>query len=376
MGNAQSVNTLVPQISPETARKGIPNRLSMTFKKRVTLKTHLLLADSNSGLAFATYVPYSGAYNVVLYDGPDASCPVLATAKGIGKWKKDFRVCLPSFPRETLDIREELLRSCTVSSKLETYWFGMQVGEDRPVERFEWRQSRGREVKSTGARAGWKLVRLGGGSQDLVEDNSTKGSASDGDIVARDSMEVVGAVAATSQLLTGALRIVEAIIQLREYLKHAPSQLQRWQAELSVLECAINFIRDDPKLQTPNMARVLETITSKIEDLTHLCPRSVPNKKSARYLIGIFSARATQSRILQNFADLDRDKVTLILTIQTICGPPMSDHSIRDGTRFEGKHQHDPVHFLPSLMWTKGQGEDLGLRQDPHPKRSNSTSLK
>ncbi|RSL74168.1 hypothetical protein CEP53_000517 [Fusarium sp. AF-6] len=184
MGNAQSKNALVPQISPEMARNGISNRLAMTFEKRVTLKTHLFLADPNSGLSFAAYAPYSGAYNVILYDGPDASCPVLATAKGIGKWKKDFRVCLPSFPGETLGIREELLRSCTVSTKRETYWFGMQVGEDQPVERFEWRQSRGREVKSMGARAGWKLVRLGGGLQGLAEENGTQGSASDGEIVA------------------------------------------------------------------------------------------------------------------------------------------------------------------------------------------------
>ncbi|KAJ4208921.1 hypothetical protein NW759_013522 [Fusarium solani] len=184
MGNAQSEHTLVPQISPETARKGIPKRLSMTFEKRATLKTQLLLSDANSGLTFAVHAPHNGSYDVILYDGPNASYSVLATATGVGKWKKDFRICLPSFPGETLDTREELLRSCTISSKRETYWFGMQVREAQPIERFEWRQSRGSEVKSMGANAGWKLVRLDGGSQDLAKDNGTQRSTSDGEIVA------------------------------------------------------------------------------------------------------------------------------------------------------------------------------------------------
>ncbi|KAM0433858.1 hypothetical protein ACHAPT_003801 [Fusarium lateritium] len=184
MGNAPSKDTLVPQVSLETASNGIPHKLFMTFEKRATLKTQCRLSDPNSGLTFTVHAPHRGYYHIILHDGPDESCPVLATAKGIGKWKHDFRTSLASFPGETLDAREELLRCCTINNKRESYWFGMQLGGDQRVERFEWRQSRGSEVKSAGAGSGWKLVMLGGRSEELPEDEGTEGPTGDGEIVA------------------------------------------------------------------------------------------------------------------------------------------------------------------------------------------------
>ncbi|KAF4451309.1 hypothetical protein F53441_5730 [Fusarium austroafricanum] len=140
MGNTSSVeSTITPRISPETASKGIPLKLSASFAKRASLTLQCLLSDPTSDRVFVIHVPPNAYYDVILYDGQDATCPVLATAKGNPKWKQDFLINLPALSEDG-DTREELLRCTTVNKLKEGYWFAMQIG-DR-VERFEWRLSR------------------------------------------------------------------------------------------------------------------------------------------------------------------------------------------------------------------------------------------
>ncbi|KAJ4255986.1 hypothetical protein NW762_009060 [Fusarium torreyae] len=168
MGNASSKDsTLSPRISEETVSKGIPHKLSASYAKRASFTLQYLLSEPSSERAFTVHIPPNAYYDVILYDGPDATYPVLATAKRNSKWKEDFRIILPGLT-EDAETREELLRRTTINNKMkEGYWFGIQIG-DGP-ERFEWRASRGKQVKSIdGSSWGWKLVRLGGRSEEDI----------------------------------------------------------------------------------------------------------------------------------------------------------------------------------------------------------------
>ncbi|KAJ3549578.1 hypothetical protein NM208_g436 [Fusarium decemcellulare] len=191
MGNTQSTQTIVPQISSETISKGIPHRLCMTFAKRATLKLECLLSEPNAVPAFAVQRPHLGYYDILLYDGPNPACPVLATAKRHGKLPQDYCIGLPPRTSEdTTSERQELLRCSTIQSKTERYWFAMRIGEGQDIERFEWRWSHCDKVKSLGgATWGWKLVRFDVKPEEVGEDDDMgageiglppEGTASDG----------------------------------------------------------------------------------------------------------------------------------------------------------------------------------------------------
>ncbi|KAF4466735.1 hypothetical protein FALBO_6400 [Fusarium albosuccineum] len=145
----------------------------MTFAKRATLKLECLLSEPNAEPAFAVQRPHLGYYDIILYDGPNPACPVLATAKRHGKLPQDYCIGLPPLTSEdTTSERQELLRCSTIQSKTERYWFAMRIGEGQDIERFEWRWSHCDKVKSLGgATWGWKLPRFGGKPEEVGEDD-------------------------------------------------------------------------------------------------------------------------------------------------------------------------------------------------------------
>jgi hypothetical protein len=138
-------------------------------------------------------------------------------------------------------------------------------------------------------------------------------------------MEVVGAVAATAQLVSTAVRIIQAIVQLFEHLKHASSQFQSWQNELLALNTTILSIYETPKLLcNATVELLMRGIAVKTEELTRLCAQRwpatppVPNGRSLKKLAIALMSKNSESRILQIFAALERDKTTLLLTIGTM----------------------------------------------------------
>ncbi|KAI7772468.1 hypothetical protein LZL87_007829 [Fusarium oxysporum] len=139
MGNTSSkTSALTLRVSQETAARGIPHNLSASLTKRASFTLRCILTDPASERAFAVHVPPNGSYDVIIYDGPDAASPVLATATRNAKWKLDFRINLAALT-DGQDTREELLRCTTVNKRKEGYWFAMQLGDC--VERFEWRST-------------------------------------------------------------------------------------------------------------------------------------------------------------------------------------------------------------------------------------------
>ncbi|KAI0835752.1 hypothetical protein F5Y06DRAFT_275289 [Hypoxylon sp. FL0890] len=136
-------------------------------------------------------------------------------------------------------------------------------------------------------------------------------------------MEVLGTVAAAGQLIGTAVRILDSIAQLRDFLQHAPARYQGWHSELAVLDDTISCIRHNSALQTSQISRIIEGMAPKIETLTGLCLRHSPESKGklVSRVNRALTARTVESRILQNFQSLEHDKTTLILTISTLNVP-------------------------------------------------------
>ncbi|KAI1390660.1 uncharacterized protein F4822DRAFT_157543 [Hypoxylon trugodes] len=162
-------------------------------------------------------------------------------------------------------------------------------------------------------------------------------------------MEVLGAIAATGQLVGTVFSILDSIAQLRDFLKHAPARYQGWRDELESLSATISGIRDDSSLHTCQVGRIIEAMEPKIDVLIRFCARYSlqPKPKLIKKLQRAFSARKAEARILQNFESLERDKTALILTITTqkkansVRHPRQSNRSTMSDPRregFEGPH--------------------------------------
>jgi hypothetical protein len=130
--------------------------------------------------------------NMTLHGGPSKYHPPLATVERTGEMHEYFAITLPALP--PYQQRTELLH-CPASWKQPWFWFAMEIGDGqhRRVERFEWRRSRGSEVRSIAdqsrwGHAGWKLLRMGDESNDS-KDQKKSGARMDG--YSSDQKEVV-----------------------------------------------------------------------------------------------------------------------------------------------------------------------------------------
>ncbi|KAJ4257391.1 hypothetical protein NW762_008511 [Fusarium torreyae] len=188
MGHSDS--KIPPQMSPQSVQRGVPNVLRATYKKGFSTKVLVYLSEPEREPIYSISLPGGWYGKLLLHDGPSADSPILAGAETEGKWGSDYGILLPNISGfETSD--KEILRR--QGKMKERFWFGMQVGEgsNRHIERFEWRRSHGSEVKSVGdGKWGWKLVRLGHGSEEPSDDNPND-EPDRGDGFTSDGKEVV-----------------------------------------------------------------------------------------------------------------------------------------------------------------------------------------
>ncbi|EAQ92046.1 hypothetical protein CHGG_00281 [Chaetomium globosum CBS 148.51] len=176
MGHSHSQPTPLTLPPSLTNNHPLPTRISAAYQKSWT-KITILLHDAST----PTNNPTTPTYTITLPQGwygamtmhatnpnnpdPDSATP-LAKADPAGRMRQDFAVGLPALGKGGVQ-RAEVLRY-VVGWRHEVYWFAMAVGggggSSAGVERFEWRRSRGGEVKGVegGSGWGWKLVRVGG----------------------------------------------------------------------------------------------------------------------------------------------------------------------------------------------------------------------
>ncbi|KAI0181760.1 hypothetical protein GGR52DRAFT_526192 [Hypoxylon sp. FL1284] len=164
-------------------------------------------------------------------------------------------------------------------------------------------------------------------------------------------MEVLGAVAATGQLVGTVVGILDSINQLREFLKYAPARYHGWHTELDVLGETIACIKQNSLLQTCQVGRIVEEMAPKITTLSTLCALYAPQPKLRLYarLSRALSAKGAETRIFQSFESLEHDKTSLILTITTI-QKSKADDSIHHTNRTDTSDTEDePSHNQGSI---------------------------
>ncbi|KAK3291046.1 uncharacterized protein B0H64DRAFT_51091 [Chaetomium fimeti] len=168
MGHSHSQPSAALHLPPSLTHTGLPPRIAAAYEKSWT-KITILLSDAttpNAPTGYAITLDQGWYGSMTMRAGPRTEDPALAEVQPAGRMRQDFAVGLPALGPDAPQ-RAEVLRY-VVGWKREMYWFAMEVGNGngaRQVERFEWRRSRGGEVKGVegGSGWGWKLVRMGAG---------------------------------------------------------------------------------------------------------------------------------------------------------------------------------------------------------------------
>ncbi|KAG8666368.1 hypothetical protein FPOAC2_11478 [Fusarium poae] len=197
MGNSSSkFNT--SQLSAEELQD-IPNIIRMSYQN--SWKKYACFTSMNISLGPPDAEPMytisftKGLYgDIVLHKGPTPESPAIATSSRIKQYHDDYLITLPTGK----GIHEETLRR--PKGLKGRFWFGCLVGDgpEQRVERFEWRRSRGAEVKSVGQSkwGGYKLVRLGSTNTkeeySSSEEDFPEGSSNSGEGYTSDGKEIVG----------------------------------------------------------------------------------------------------------------------------------------------------------------------------------------
>ncbi|KAK0642172.1 hypothetical protein B0T16DRAFT_421129 [Cercophora newfieldiana] len=204
MGHANSKPTTPLEIPAELTTQGaFPHRLKATYQKSLS-KIIALLSDPDDPYGPSYTLSWGSGWkdygDLTVHSGPTSEFPPLALARTTGKLGSEFHVTLPALLPYRPEQHVEMARYVP-SLKHETWWFatriGQRDGDPGRVERFEWRRSRGTEVKGVegGSGSGWKLVRMGSDNERSVGSRASKeGSGGEGGTVdgyTSDGKEVV-----------------------------------------------------------------------------------------------------------------------------------------------------------------------------------------
>jgi hypothetical protein len=172
-----------------------PNAFSVSRAPKSSLwsKTklyHLRTPDAPQLYTCQEVVPWSGKITISLHTGSTAESDPIASSASKSAWRTDTTVTIPISAISTTssstsgEIKEPFRRYTSLTH--ETWDFVCPIGydgEERQVEKFEWRRSHGdetaslRDGKST---RGWKLIRLHSESNVVSPDSKVSGHSSDG----------------------------------------------------------------------------------------------------------------------------------------------------------------------------------------------------
>ncbi|PNP74048.1 hypothetical protein FNYG_12564 [Fusarium nygamai] len=196
------------ELSAAGIEKGIPPIIRVKYESRWSkfgfrYGMELFLNGPNGEPMYTLDFEKGLRGDIVLHSGPSVDSPKLAVSGRESSFSSEYLIRLPSISGNAP--QDEFLY--WDSGRRTRFWFDIQVGHgpEQRVEGFEWRRSRGPEVKSVGQsrRSGLKLVRLGStntkekysSSEEDLHDGSTKGQ---GYGYSSDGKEVVAVWANTS----------------------------------------------------------------------------------------------------------------------------------------------------------------------------------
>ena len=130
-------------------------------------------------------------------------------------------------------------------------------------------------------------------------------------------LEVLGATAAAAQLAGYMIHITEALLLLRDHIKHAPIRFQTYTEQLESLKFTIQSIQDSQDHLTVIIEKPLHAISQRVDALNRLLNDSKQNASrpaTARY-IRIFAEKKNERHIRESFAALEGLKQNLGLCI-------------------------------------------------------------
>jgi hypothetical protein len=182
---SQAENSYPSDIKPIShIANQFPPSFNAYYQWKFTKTFHLGQSKDNPLYAVRAHTGWSGTPGIVLHSGPSDKDPPLAAAGNESKWSTHSTVILPPLPGSNGDSSSEFMRT-NVGWKTVTYPFTIEVGDGMHIRRenFEWRQSRGGEIKELDKYSrGWKLVRLGQHADGAGGERSDRslGATSDG----------------------------------------------------------------------------------------------------------------------------------------------------------------------------------------------------
>ncbi|KAK9771986.1 hypothetical protein SCAR479_11305 [Seiridium cardinale] len=161
-----------------------PPHFNAYYQWKFTKTFHLGQSKDQPLYAVRTHTGWSGTPGIVLHNGPSDKDPPLAAAGDENSWSKHSTIILPPLPGSDAKSSTEFMRT-NVSWKTVSYPFTIEVGHGPNARRenFEWRQSRGGEIKELDKHSrGWKLVRLRANAEGSGGERSARshGATSDG----------------------------------------------------------------------------------------------------------------------------------------------------------------------------------------------------
>lgn len=133
-------------------------------------------------------------------------------------------------------------------------------------------------------------------------------------------VEVLGALAAASQLAEQGLKIVIFISDLYSKVRDAPESIRKQSVQVEQLINIAKLIEHNPSLQIDSVGSILRNCTGEAEKLKEMLENisTAAGDGKAKKLWKVLDGVAKEKRILALFANLEREKSSLALCIETI----------------------------------------------------------
>ena len=133
-------------------------------------------------------------------------------------------------------------------------------------------------------------------------------------------LEVIGALAAASQVAQQGLKITTAIYDLSKKVRDAPESIRKQTIQVEQLIDIAKLIESNPSLQTDLVASVLSGCTEEAYKLLHILQK-LTHSLGADRTTSVWKAMsgvAKEKKILEHLAKLEKAKTTLALCIETV----------------------------------------------------------
>ena len=133
-------------------------------------------------------------------------------------------------------------------------------------------------------------------------------------------IEVVGVLAAASQLAEQALKVTGAIYDLYKRVRDAPESIRQQSIQLEQLIDIAKLIERSPSLHMDQVSSILSSCSNEANDLLDILRKVTPARENYKpdRIWKALAAVSKEKRINACFAKLEQGKSTLALCIETI----------------------------------------------------------